>query len=208
MFDKDLYEKICNVTCTLEELKAFFTIKNKKGVPLDISFNLNSILKCLSLYEDGVVSADFVGSWAIAYNSIISREFDARFDDEKEISLSLESLLIWKTTDLLDNLGFFDDIEPYGLSYFKNAFTTLNYIYKSQDKWTVYSLFKTGLWCGGVLLVNDSENLYEYFSVDFCFVSFDFKNCVVENAHPFENFEDKESQLIKNGYKILHTGSK
>ncbi len=207
MLYKDLCEKICNVTCTLEELKAFSNIKNKKDFPIDVSFNLNSVLKCLDLYEKGVVSSNFVANWATAYDSIITLELDVRFDDKKEKFVSLKDLLIWKTTDWLDSLGFFDDIEPYNSSYFKRAFATLDYIYKVQEKWTVYFSFGTGLWYGDevfILLVNDSENLYEYFSVDFCFDFFDFKNRIIENAHPLENFENMKSKLIKNGYKRLY----
>lgn len=73
MFYKELFEKICKVSCTFEELKEFSCDINEKEFDLDNPFtkyySLDSILQCINLYEKGVVSADFVAYWANAHTT-------------------------------------------------------------------------------------------------------------------------------------------
>ena len=112
MFDQELFEKICKVSCTCEELKEFSCDINETEFDLDNPFtkyySLDSILQCINLYEKGVVSADFVAYWANAYNWIVMGGFETNVNNEKEISVSLETVLIWAISDWLDSLSFFD----------------------------------------------------------------------------------------------------
>lgn len=214
MFDKDLFEKICKVACTFEELEEFSRGINEKEFDLDNPFakyySLDSILQCINLRKKGFVSDKFLAHWANAYNWIVMGGFETNVNNEKEISVSLETVLIWAISDWLDSLSFFDgDKEFIKLIDYKKAFTTLDSIFTNHHEWTSYYSYTNEEYADGdfvnsifVLLVNESKSLYFRFYSDCC----DFKECVFENAQHLNDVEDKEKQLKKSGYKKLQIG--
>ena len=197
MFDKNLFEKICKVTCTLDELKAFNHKINKKEFDLENPFakyyNLNSILHCINLRIKGFVTDKFLAYWANAFNWIIMGGFETKYNDDTEKSISLETLLIWEISDWLDSLSFFDgDTEFLNLDDYKNTFTSLNSIYKNPDKWTIYYAFTNEEYDNVepvnsivVLLINEKKNLYAQIYSDGC----DFKDYPLEKAHLVDDIE-------------------
>lgn len=215
MFDKNLFEKICKVTCTLDELEAFNREINKKEFDLENPFakyyNLNSILHCINLQIKGFVTDKFLAYWANAFNWIIMGGFKTKYNDDTEKSISLETLLIWEISDWLDSLSFFDgDTEFLNLDDYKNTFTSLNSIYKNPDKWTIYYAFTNEEYDNGepvnsivVLLINEKKNLYAPIYSEGC----DFKDYPLEKAHLVDDIEKEEKRLKENNYKRLQIGS-
>ena len=204
MLNQDLAKRICDVTCSLEELKSISLSDGLFGLdePFNEYYDLNSILKCFDLYEKGCVAEEFVAHWANGYGFVIGISFTSKIYKERESSVSLKDLVFWSVLDWLDTLAFFDGEAPYDSNYYKNAFSALDYVYKSLDKWTVYYSFKPDschIDACSVLLVNDSERSYMIFHVD----AFAFRNRAIENARSLENLTDMVNQLIGNGYKTF-----
>ena len=91
MFDKNLFEKICNLSCSLKELKCFCSRIDKKEFDTDNAFSkyysLDTVLRCIQLCQDKRISGQYLAYWACAYNWIIMGGFKGKENDENEKSL-------------------------------------------------------------------------------------------------------------------------
>lgn len=139
MYNKQLFEKICNVTCSFEELESFVIKIDKKEFDLEQPFekyyDLDKILLAIKRYEDKEISDRYLAYWMNAYDWIVSGGFKV---ESKENVISFKKWLQWEISEWLDSLSFFDDSEDfYNLDKYKNVFTVLDKVYRTCDEWEI-----------------------------------------------------------------------
>ena len=137
MYDKKLFEKICNATCTFEELESFVIKIDKKEFDLDNPFekyyDVEKILFVIRRYEMKEIGAKYLAYWMNAYNWIIMGGFKIK---ARGNLIPFKQLLEWVICDWLDSLSFFDPSEEwFVLDEYKNAFTVLSKVYCTIKDW-------------------------------------------------------------------------
>jgi len=135
MFDKELFKKICDVSCEWGELEKFVIHIDKKEFDLDNAFDkyykAENIIHAIEKYQAKEIDAKFLAYWANAYDWIIMSGFKIESDDR---SVSLKELLTFEVSDWLDSLSFFDDGEEYyNLEEYKNVFNVLYSVLQDVD---------------------------------------------------------------------------
>lgn len=211
MFDKIMFEKICNLTCSFDELKRFNSKIDEKEFDTDNCFekyySLETILKCIQLHKDKRISEKYLAYWSNAYDWIIMGGFKGKVNDENERNISIATILIWNISDWLDSLSFYNEDYDYDLDEYSHTFRILDSIYKNYKKWTAFYSFVTDTYDNGdalndimVLLVNDNKGVYYKLFSDGC----DFKECIFDESFiETSNLENIESDLKARGYKEL-----
>lgn len=137
MYNKKLLEKICNVTCSCEELEVFKTKFDKKEFDLHNPFQkyyaLDKILFAIKRYESKEISDKFLAYWMCMYNWLIMGYFEPVTKDN---AVTFKKWLEWEICDWLDSLSFFDDSDDwYNLEDYKNSFAVLDKIYRNSNDW-------------------------------------------------------------------------
>lgn len=210
MFDKAMFEKICSITCTWDELKRFNSKIDEKEFDVNNCFekyySLDPILKCIQLYRDKRITDKYLAYWCNAYNWIIMGGFKGNANDENEKSIDVTTLLIWDISDWLDSLSFFDD-EYYDLDEYISNFRILDSIYKNHKKWEIFYSFGTDTYDDGeaindisVLFISKTKNVYYTLASDGC----DFKECILsDELTEVPDIEVQISNLKVKGYKEL-----
>lgn len=135
MYNKDLFEKICNLTCSFDELKDFVTAIDKKEFDLDNPFakyyNVDRLIAAIEKYESKEIDEKYLAYWMNAYNWIIMGGFKFGQDDD---TVSAKEYLIWQIVDWIDGLSFFDTGFDYDLEKYKTAFKVLDLVLQDIDK--------------------------------------------------------------------------
>lgn len=210
MFDQKMYEKICTVSCTFEELENFVSDIDKKEFDLDNAFqkyySLGCILSAIKKYKAKQISDRFLGYWANAYDWIIMSGFQITCHKEKN-NISIKEIVVDEISEWLDSLSFFDDTEDvFDINTYEEVFSTLEEIYRNTSVWEIkYAPTKEfckeegGVW---VLFINDSEKKYLkiYYGAG--------GNYTVERQAPWTEDEiDKAVQSLKeNEYQEMPYG--
>lgn len=137
MYNKKLFEKICNVTCSFEELETFVIKIDEKEFDLNNPFkkyyDLKIILYAIQRYEKKEIDDKYLAYWMNAYNWIIMGGFKI---EPKDNSFTFEEWLEWEICDWLDSLSFFDvSRECYNLEDYKNSLAVLDKIYRNANDW-------------------------------------------------------------------------
>ena len=210
MFDKVLFEKICNITCTLDELKGFNSKIYEKEFDVHNCFekyySLDVILKCIQLRKDKRITDKYFAYWCNAYDWIIMGGFKGKANDENENNIDVATILIWEISDWLDSLSFYDD-GFYDLDVYVRNFRVLDSIYKNHRKWEVFYSFGSETYDDGepinaisVLFINKIKNVYYTLFIDGC----DFKKCILnKKMMEVPDIEKMISDLKIKGYKEL-----
>lgn len=158
MFDKELFKKICDVSCSWEELEKFVTNIDKKEFDLDNTlekyYKVERIISAIEKYQAKKVNAKFLAYWANAYDWIINGGFKIENGDK---IISLKEFMIFEISDWLDSLSFFDDRDDwYNLEEYKTMFKVLDSVFQDIDN------------CEAVFAVDADENDedYDYYAHD------------------------------------------
>jgi len=107
MYDKDLINKVCNLTCTKEDLYRNTTSINYDiGYPFKKYYDVNTIIGALNKYLSKEWDDRTLANWCCIYNWIICGGFH---DDLKEDFNPLELFLVNAISWDLDGLSFFDE---------------------------------------------------------------------------------------------------
>lgn len=180
MFDKILFEKICNVQCTWDELKNFNSKINEKEFDVDNSFekyySFNSIMRCIQLYKDKQITDKYLALWCNAYNWIIMGGFKDKANEENE-KIDVTEIIVWDIVDWIDSLSFFDDedVDFYDLDVYVKNLRILDSLYKNHKKWEVFYSFGTDVYDNdepvnniSVLFVFKTKKVYYAFDSDAC----------------------------------------
>jgi hypothetical protein len=145
MFNKELFKKICDVTCNYEELEAFEIKLSEQEFDLDNSFekyySLNSIMAVVDKYRRKEINSKYLSSWANAYNWIIMASNHNCVDNDQP--LTFKEFLIWKISEWLDSLSFYDCVErATKLDSYINAFKKLDVVYGTIGDWDVVMAYR------------------------------------------------------------------
>jgi len=210
MFDKELFKKICDVSCEWGELEKFVIHIDKKEFDLDNAFDkyykAENIIHAIEKYQAKEIDAKFLAYWANAYDWIIMSGFKIESDDR---SVSLKELLTFEVSDWLDSLSFFDDGEEYyNLEEYKNVFNVLYSVLQDVDDCeAVYALdadeddevseyYEHDV---EILIKNDNAKYFIKVYTD-CIYPDD--NVLFPRVSP-EELEDQATRLQNQGYREL-----
>ena len=208
MYNKDLYNKIINASCSFEELELFISDIDKKEFDLDNAFEkyygVEKILYAINRYENKEVDDKYLAYWMNAYNWIIMAGFKI---ESKNNEISFRDWVVWEISDWLDSLSFFDDSDDwFNLDDYKNSFKIIDGICKNINEWDCV-FAHTDEWGDNdedvvLLVVNDKtkELVKIYASLDYLNERVDFPR--IEE----DEFEKKIKQLKKVGYQELRYG--
>lgn len=134
MYNKEMFEKICNVECSFEELESFVVGIDKKEYDFDDAFEkyyrIESILKAIWRYHNNEVNELYLAYWADAYNWIINSSFNVQ-----RHAVSLKDIVKRDISDWLDSLSFFNEGDVFLKTDYKTAFKMLDYLYQTIDEW-------------------------------------------------------------------------
>lgn len=208
-YNKKLFEKICDVTCSFEELESFVLKIDKKEFDLENPFekyyHLEKILFAIKRYENKEIDDRYLSYWMNAYNWIIMGGFKIKAKDN---SITFKQWLEWEIGDWLDSLSFFDDSDDwYDLEDYKNSFAVLDKIYQNCNDWDrVFA--HTDEWGDNdddvvVLAYNkkSKEFVKIYDDLDCCRLDVKFQKVELDEL------EKKIKQLKDNGYQELKFGT-
>lgn len=86
MYDKELFDKICNVVCSSDELEKFVTKIDKQEFDKENSFDkyykADRILHAINCYENNEIDDRYLACRMCAYNWIIMASGWAQTNDE------------------------------------------------------------------------------------------------------------------------------
>lgn len=209
MFDKELFDKICNVTCTFDELKNFTVKISEQQFDLDNAFekyySLDRILLAIEKYQKQEIDDKFLACWANAYNWIIRAGFESSPFFAKGVTI--KEILIEEISDWLDSLSFFEEeAECFIISEYIEVFSSLNTIYQNLDEWCfdyaqIYE-FDEEYGDVTILFVNEQEKKY----LNFIFVDCGKCQIVGKNACKDTDIESRIQSLKNSGYQEMPFG--
>lgn len=130
MFEKKLFEKICEAKCSIKELEDFVHNIDEKDFDLDcpfeIYYDLDRIIAVVEKYQNSLISDRYLAYWMNAYNWIIMGGFKIDYDNNQ---INLKEFLMWLICDWLDSLSFFSCSCEFELEKYKASFRSLNRVY-------------------------------------------------------------------------------
>ena len=176
MFNKKLFESICNLTCEMEDFS--FNPANRRKVKYDLEdpfikyYSYDSIVKAFNKYINKEWDDKTLAHWFCVYDWILNGGFSSK----TKSSLNLvEELITFIISDYLDGMSFFE--EEYYLNNEDNT-PIENYIkeFKFCDElWQQRKEFKAYyfmvrdvyLYSKFIVLVNDSKKQYMIIKEDY-----------------------------------------
>lgn len=209
MYDKELYNKIFNVSCTFHELKGFVTNIDKKEFDVENAFekyyDLQKILYAIKRYKNKEIDDKYLSDWMNAYNWIIMAGFRAA---RKKQEITFQDWFTWEISDWLDSLSFFDDSDDwYNLDDYENSFKTMDKIYRTINEWSrVFA--HTDEWGDNeddVVFLVQNEKTKEFVTM---FGTLDYLNKKVDiDRIELDELEKRVKQLREEGYQELKYGT-
>ena len=137
MYNKEVFDKIINATCTFDELEAFVTDINKKEFDTDNAFekyyDVQKILNVIQRYENKEIDDEYLSCWMNAYNWIIMAGFKTESENKE---FSFHDWVEWEISNWLDGLTWFDDsTDEFNIEDYKSSFIIINKIYENLNDW-------------------------------------------------------------------------
>lgn len=112
MYDQSLYQKVCNMTCSEQELTTLSSQLSVTDFDLDHPFekyySLSTIEKVINQYLDGKITDHYLAHWMNTYNWMISA---AAQDETNDAKYTLQEYIQYEISDTLDALSFFDETD-------------------------------------------------------------------------------------------------
>lgn len=210
MFDKDLFKKICDVSCDWGELEKFVVNIDKKEFDLSNAlekyYKVERIICAIEKYQSKKINAKFLAYWSNAYDWIINSGFKMENNDK---SISLKEFLIFEISDWLDSLSFFDDSDDwYNLEEYKTTFKVLDSVLQDIDN--CEAMF--------AVVADEEDEDYDYYAHDVAvliknvnakyFIKV-YADCIYPDDNvlfskvPLTELENQATQLHKQGYREL-----
>lgn len=206
MFNRHLFAKICDVSCSFNELEEFVIDIDKKEFdlqnPFEKYYSVDKIILAIEKYQANEIDAKFLAYWMNAYNWIIMGGFKIEKKDE---SISLKEFLIWTISDWLDSLSFFNvDNDWYNLEDYKNAYKVFDLVLQDINHCkAVFADYGDNEGDAVVLIRNDNSKYYikVYGELDYNNEMISFEK--VEYAY----LDNQAKQLLNLGYQELKYGN-
>lgn len=206
MYNKELIDKICNLTCTEEDVHIDQTnIIYDTDHPFKKYYNFNIIESAIKKYLNNEWSDYLLSGWACLYGWILAGGFD---DNVVEDFNDIECMIVETISEDLDSLSFFDNSlvedkdSPIDLNRWIEEFRSLDTVLKSINDWKPYTS-KIGPYADYnddrfTLLVNDTSK--EYIIIYHFFGDSD---SYTLNTITKEEHINKIHELNKAGYTLL-----
>jgi len=122
MYDKDLIERVCNLTCTKEDVvRNQNTIKYDTEYPFNKYYDINAIIGAFNKYLSKEWDDLTLSGWFCIYDWIIRGGFFNIVEDLNPLEQFLVDVISWD----LDGLSFFDE------EYLENG---LDEVYESMEQ--------------------------------------------------------------------------
>ena len=127
MHNADLFNKICNGTCSAEELEDFVAELTKQECDYDKPFQKyysgDAILSVIEKYESKEIDGKFFANWMRAYAWILT----AGFQPDPSTTITLRDFLVSQLLNNLDSLSYLDDSDKwYDLEDYRGTFEVLD----------------------------------------------------------------------------------
>ena len=208
MFDKDLIEKICKLTCTKDDV-----CRNQSTINYDIDnpfckyYDINIIIDAINKYISKDWDDQMLAGWFCIYNWILFGGFNNKVNEDFN---PLEKYLIEDLSWFLDGLAFFDkdnyfeesEDEIYDIT---NKLKHWDHIWQTRNEWKgIYATIGKNDKINGqqyVLLIND--NLKEYMILFSIHLTNNYKNQNEYLKYTTRNKFVKLVEEIKDKYKII-----
>lgn len=212
MYNKKLIEKVCNLTCSKEDVCVNQTsIRYDKDYPFEKYYNIDTIVGAINKYLSKEWDDETLAGWACIYDRIICGGFRKGV---KEDFNTLEQFIVDVISWDLDGLSFHDDalLEEEGIEYMYGrieGYKNLDKLWKTRNDWKCfYSAVGYYTKCNDeqyVVLFNDKTKEYIIILSDH-----------LENGYSDEYVrfiaEDKFIELIEQldeeGFAVLHYDEK
>ena len=204
MYDKELIQRVCNLTCLKEEVvRNQTTIKYDTEYPFRKYYSFSTIKGAIEKYISNDWYDQTLAHWACIYCWILSGGFDDNLkDDLNSFETFFKDFITWD----LDGLSFFstEDEEPNDMQQSITLFEHYDHIWQTRNEWTaLYAMigpFAEENEAQYVLLVNNTKKEYMIMYSDH-----------LENGYEDEYFhfvsQDEYvalvEQLKKDGYTML-----
>ena len=208
MYDKDLIERVCNLTCSKEDVcRDQTTINYDCEYPFRKYYDVNIIIGAINKYITKEWDDQTFAGWCCIYNWILCGGFSKNL---KEKLNPLEEYLFEDLSWTLDGLSFFDaeyyfeesEDEIYEII---EGFKNWNHVWQTRDSWKgVYATIGELDMINGeqyVLLIND--NLKEYMILFSGHLSNNYKHQNKYLRYTTKNKFVKLVEKIKDEYKII-----
>lgn len=208
MYDKDLIERVCNLTCSKEDVcRNQITINYDTEYPFKKYYDVNIIIGAINKYISKEWDDQTLARWCCIYDWILCGGFSK---DLKEELNPLEEYLFEDLSWTLDGLSFFDaeyyfeesEDEIYEII---KGFKNWNHVWQTRDSWKgVYATIGKYDMLNGdqyVLLIND--NLKEYMILFSQHLSNNYKHQNKYLRYTTKNKFVKLVEKIKDEYKII-----
>ena len=198
MYNKILFDKICNVECSFEELKQFNGKIDEQEYDLDNPFekyyNVDRIVLAIEKYKRKDMEYRCLACWANAYNWIISGGCKLKYEE------SLKALLIYEIRDWLDRLSFFEGSEDtFDIEEYKTTFKSLDRVYNDIEDCNAichnYGYDEDDY--AILLIINDKSKYYTKMLSDFGYN--------LDSQVEFDYLKKQSKKLKKKGYTELKT---
>ena len=204
MYDKELIQRVCNLTCLKEEVvRNQTTIKYDTEHPFKKYYSLSTIKGAIEKYISNEWDDQTLAHWACIYCWILSGGFDDNLtDDLNSFETFFKNFITWD----LDGLSFFsaEDEEPNDMQESIALFEHYDHIWQTRNEWeVVYAMigpFAKENEDQYALLVNNTKKEYMIMHSDH-----------LENGYEDEHFrfvsQDQYvalvEQLKKDSYTVL-----
>ena len=204
MYDKELIQRVCNLTCLKEEVvRNQTTIKYDTEHPFKKYYSLSTIKGAIEKYISNEWDDQTLAHWACIYCWILSGGFDDNLtDDLNSFETFFKNFITWD----LDGLSFFsaEYEEPNDMQESIALFEHYDHIWQTRNEWeVVYAMigpFAKENEDQYALLVNNTKKEYMIMHSDH-----------LENGYEDEHFrfvsQDQYvalvEQLKKDSYTVL-----
>ncbi len=191
MYDRELIQKVCALTCSKEEVvRNQTTIKYDTAHPFKTYYNVSAITGAINKYISNEWDDQTLAHWACIYCWILSGGFD---DNITEDLNTLEGFFRDVVTWGLDGLSFFS-AEDYDLQKMHECiklFECYDHIWQTRKQWrAVYAIIGPFAKENGyqyVALINDTTKEY----------------MIIHSDHLENGFEDEYFKFITQAEYIL-----
>lgn len=164
MYDKLLIQRVCSLTCTLEDVvREQTTIKYDNEQPFKKYYNVSSITGAIERYISGEWDDIMLAHWACIYSWILCGGFAKdKIDDLNSFERFFRNFITWD----LDGLSFFsaEADDERDMEELIRLYKDYDHIWQTRDEWRcVYAMIGQYAKENGdqyVALINDTTREY------------------------------------------------
>ena len=205
MYDKELIEKVCDLTFTKDDLKRKHWSNNETEHPFKTYYSISRIQGALEKYIHGQWDYETLEEWTSIYGWLLSADYDEAAWDLNSFERFFKDIITLHLDGFSDNCD--DDHAEYAPDDMQETlelFQRYDHIWQTRDEWrAVYAMIGPFAKHNGdqfVLLINDARKEYMIIYSDHL------ENGYTDEYFKFVNKNEYVAlveQLKKDGYTML-----